>query len=74
MNQNDTQTEVHNAVTAELSTHLSQRLNEIGLYVEQLQQHVYLHCRLDTPVPGCTFCDQQQTLQTAIKTGAAKRA
>jgi hypothetical protein len=59
------------ATTAISSSHaalsLSEKLNEIQQFVTQLQQHVYLHCRLDTVTPGCLFCEQQQALTLKVK-------
>jgi hypothetical protein len=64
------------AVTADSGTgiaqSLSHRLSEIGRYVEQLQTHVYMHCKLDTPVESCSFCTQQRKLEQAI-TGGSKQ-
>jgi hypothetical protein len=63
------------AVTADsggIAQSLSHRLSEIGRYVEQLQTHVYMHCKLDTPVESCSFCTQQRKLEQAI-TGGSKQ-
>jgi hypothetical protein len=59
------------AADSGIAKSLSHRLQEIASYVESLQTHVYLHCRLDEPVDSCSFCTQQRKIEQAIAAGGS---